>query len=272
MVRKQALTLSTLDAISSRRYCAASFASLIMQRATPTSIAATGQTQPAGTAASLYAPPDRTIKGPALASRSHTVQILFMLCLNSFLLFMCIYVLPAHLLWRKALKQHKLTQEDIAAGITSINATTAVNSLLMETVAAADGSPNRNIITAFKLFFSVTQKDTVAVAGIRKAIKSTLAAVVLSQGWFVARYKGWWDEAEAMERGDRDEVLKRRKIGIYKRMEVSVYTLTTAGCKLTDHFHRTSRRLLLLCQYRSLPSTYCSCFVERQSLGKACCV
>lgn len=168
---------------------------------------------------------DKAIKGPPLASRSHTLQILVMLSLNSFLLFMCLYVLPAHLLWRKALKQHILAQEEIKLLGTNNNAASTGDSLLSESVAAANAastSATKNILVAFQLLFKIPIKDTVGVSGIRRGYRSALAALVLSEGWFVARYKGWWEEAEAMERGDRDEVLKRRKVGIGARMEVSL--------------------------------------------------
>jgi hypothetical protein len=210
-----------------------------MQRATPAVGAAAGPSSPApvvtaagGTSATADAPPlDKSIKGPPLASRSHIVQILVMLSLNSLLLFMCLFVLPAHLLWRQALKQHQLIQVESAANVTSDFAT-PINSLLLDTVKAGVGnstSTTRNILTAFKLLFTVTNKDTVALAGIRRAFRSSLAAVLLSQAWFIARYKGWWDEAEAMERGDRDEVLRRRKIGIYTRMEVGLEPFDSTG-------------------------------------------
>jgi len=165
--------------------------------------------------------PDKSIKGPLLASRSHTLQVLVMLSLNSFLLLMCLYILPAHLLWRRALKQHSLaTQGDQSQ---QYNETSVLSDIAFDAVVKATAestSATRNIMTAFQLLFSIPMKDATAVGWIQRSFRSTLAAVVLSQGWFVARFKGWWDEAEAMERGDRDEVLKRRRIGIGKQMEV----------------------------------------------------
>jgi hypothetical protein len=182
---------------------------------------------------------DKSIKGPPLLSRSHTVQVLVMLCLNSFLLLMCLYVLPAHLLWRRATKQHSLfTQGDQAQQ--EINKATVLSDIAFDAVVTATAestSATRNILTAFRLLFSIPMSDTVAVSWILRSYRSTLAAVVLSQGWFVARYKGWWDEAEAMERGDRDEVLKRRRVGIGKQMEVSCMQDLTLDENSADTLH-----------------------------------
>jgi hypothetical protein len=165
----------------------------------------------------------KAIKGPPLASRSHTLQILIMLSLNSFLLLMCLYILPAHLLWRRASKQHLIiTRSDNDEEVQE--QLSILSKVAFDAVASAQAGSNstgRNIISAFKLLFSLSMKDTTAVGWIKRCFRSTLPAVVLSQAWYVARFKGWWDEAEAMERGDRDEVLKRRRVGIYKQMEVS---------------------------------------------------
>ena len=164
--------------------------------------------------------PDRSVKGPPLASRSHTLQVMVMLTLNSFLLLLCLYVLPAHLLWRRALKQHSLATHGDGDTIPPVLSTIAFDAVSSANVHST--SATRNFLTAFQLLFSLPVKDTTAVGWIQRSFRSTLAAVVLCQGWFVARFKGWWDEAEAMERGDRDEVLKRRRIGIGKQMEVGV--------------------------------------------------
>lgn len=163
--------------------------------------------------------PDRSIKGPPLASRSHTLQVLVMLTLNSFLLLLCFYVLPAHLLWRRALKQHAIVTT-AREGDEELIATSNIAFDAVVNASAYSTSSTRNIFTAFRLLFTIPLKDVTAVAWIQRSFRSSLAAVVLSQGWFVARFKGWWDEAEAMDRGDRDEVLKRRRIGIAKQMEV----------------------------------------------------
>ncbi|PWN34437.1 uncharacterized protein FA14DRAFT_161818 [Meira miltonrushii] len=159
-------------------------------------------------------PQNGSIKGPPLGSSSHTLQLLVMLTLNSILIFLCLIVLPAHMLWREASKQNLALKNNEDSITVSPLAKQAYDSSL-ENV----NSARQNLITAFKLLFSTPNSDSTAIKWIKRGNRSTLAALILSQSWFVARFKGWWDEAEAMERGDREEVMKRRRIGIGKQME-----------------------------------------------------
>ncbi|MCO5598824.1 hypothetical protein L7F22_052923 [Adiantum nelumboides] len=157
---------------------------------------------------------NESIKGPPLGSSSHTFQLLVMLTLNSILIFLCLIVLPAHLLWRQASKQNLALKNNEESITISPLAKEAYDSSLYNV-----NSATQNLITAFRLLFSTPNSDLTAVGWIKRGNRSTLAALILSQSWFVARFKGWWDEAEAMERGDREEVMKRRRIGIGKQME-----------------------------------------------------
>lgn len=190
------------------------------------------------------------VKGPPLASRSHTVQIFIMLTLNNILLLMCLFVLPAHLLWRKALKQHRYSE---TGSETLANTTIKSDSFGMNAIVEAKAESHsaiRNIITAFGILFKIPLNDQAGAKWIRHAFRSSLAALFLSQGWFVARLKGWWDEAESMEQGDREEVLKRRRIGISKRMEVS--DILSTNVSLSRELRcssRTSRCPALLYRY-----------------------
>lgn len=202
---------------------------------------------PQSGASSSDAVRDRSIKGPALASTAHTFQLVVMLALNSVLIGLLVILLPAHLLWRKALAQHhQLAQSTsgIAEAAGNATASTFGSALpdgmsahaydaVLQSTARAD-SFARNMIASLGLLFGAPRSDTVATTWVARAIRSTLAAVLLSQGWFVARFRGWFDEAEAMERGDRDEVLHRRRSGIAKKMEVgSRRKRTTAHMLLT---------------------------------------
>ena len=157
---------------------------------------------------------DGSIKGPPLGSSSHTFQLLVMLTLNSILIFLCLIVLPAHLLWRKVSNQNLAIQNNEENIKLSPLAKEAYDLSI-----ASSNSATQNLVTAFRLLFSTPNSDSTAIAWIKRGNRSTLAALVLSQSWFIARFKGWWDEAEAMERGDREEVMKRRRIGIGKQME-----------------------------------------------------
>lgn len=180
-------------------------------------------------AAGAGAAGENLTRGPPLGSSSHTVQLLILLSLNSLLIFLCLFVLPVHLLWRQAVKQHTLLASDSDA----LTAGKPVSQLAQDAVNVSSeraDSALRNLVGAYRLFFSAPNSDLAAVSWIRRGARSTLAAVVLTQGWFVARFKGWWDEAEAMERGDREEVLKRRRIGMAKQMEI--VTLTTFALPL----------------------------------------
>lgn len=169
---------------------------------------------------------DKSIKGPALASSSHTLQLVVLLFVNTLLVLLCLWILPAHLIWRQARKTSSVpalaqaASSSSSASLASPPSSPLAASILSD-VSTDGGSESffRNVFAALGLLFGVPNSDAAGSAWIRKAYRSALAATFLAQAWFVARFKGWWDEAEAMDYGDREEVLKRRRVGIGKQME-----------------------------------------------------
>lgn len=206
-----------------------------------------------------------SVRGPPLASRPHTFRVIVLLFLHSLLLFLALVVLPAHLLWRKAVKQYgNVNAQPIESADHSVAAYDAVQSSTLNTDSAL-----RNMITALRILFTSLQSDVVAMTWIKKGFRSTFAAIVLLQGWFLARFKGWWDEAEAMDHGDRDEVLKRRNIGMAKQMEVNDSSLLQTSNSLAfaechyDHVCTASSNCILLCCHHPLRCSCCP--VSRQT-------
>ncbi|PWN88331.1 hypothetical protein FA10DRAFT_268530 [Acaromyces ingoldii] len=165
-------------------------------------------------------PRDKTIKGPALASASHTLQLVVLLSVNTVLVLLSLWLLPSHLIWRQARKTSSASALAQATVGEQPPSSPLATSMLSDV--ALDGSSEsffRNLSAALSLLFGLPSSDRAGAAWIRRSYRSALAATFLAQGWFVARFKGWWDEAEAMDRGDREEVLKRRRVGIGKQME-----------------------------------------------------
>jgi hypothetical protein len=168
-------------------------------------------------------PISKEVKGPALGSSTHTLRLLVLLAIDSLLVFLCLFVLPAHLLWRKAYNAYSLDTDP---------SSNQIHEAVIKSISESR-SATRNMIVAFRLIFSALGSDQSAVKWIGKGMRSTFAAVVLSRSWFVARFKGWWDEAEAMERGDREEVMKRRRVSMGKQMEdVTMTTFAMPGVVL----------------------------------------
>jgi hypothetical protein len=95
-------------------------------------------------------------------------------------------ILPARLLWRQASKQNLALKNNEESITISPLAKEAYDSSLYYL-----NSATQNLITAFRLLFSTPNSDLTAVGWIKRGNCSTLAALILSQSWFVARFKGW---------------------------------------------------------------------------------